>query len=45
MSTGVDVSNLGPPLCITLGEVDKIIHALDLSLWELEGTLGIASTT
>ena len=45
MSTGVDVISLGPPLCITRGEVDKIVHALDLSLWELEGTLGIASTT
>ena len=45
MSTGIDVISLGPPLCITRGEVDKIVHALDLSLWELESTLGIASTT
>ena len=35
------VVNMGPPLCITESEVDEIIHALDLSLWELEGELGI----
>ena len=34
----------GPPLCITRGEVDEIVHVIDLSLWELEGELGIAST-
>ena len=36
------VIHVGPPLCITKSEVDEIIHALDLSLWELEGDLGIA---
>ena len=36
------VIHIGPPLCITKSEVDEIIHALDLSLWELEGDLGIA---
>ena len=35
------VINMGPPLCITESEVDEIIHALDLSLWELEGEIGI----
>ena len=34
----------GPPLCITRGEVDEIVHAIDLSLWELEGEMEIAST-
>ena len=33
---------IGPPLCITREEVDEIVHLLDLSLWELEGQLGIA---
>ena len=37
-----DILNLGPPLCITRGEVDEIIHAIDLGLWELEGELGIS---
>jgi adenosylmethionine-8-amino-7-oxononanoate aminotransferase len=36
------VVQIGPPLCITTSEVDEIIHALDLSLWEFEGDLGIA---
>lgn len=36
------VITIGPPLCITRGEVDEIVHATDLSLWELEGELGIA---
>ena len=36
------VIHIGPPLCITKSEVDEIIHALDLSLWELEGDLGMA---
>ena len=38
------VLNMVPPLCITRGEVDEIVHAVDLSLWELEGELGIAQT-
>jgi adenosylmethionine-8-amino-7-oxononanoate aminotransferase len=37
-----DHMNIAPPLCITRGEVDEILHAIDLSLWELEGELGIA---
>ena len=40
-----NIISFGPPLCITRDEVDKIVHAIDLSLWELEGTLGIATTT
>ena len=40
--TGGDVVSIGPPLCITREEVDEIIHAMDLSLWELEGELGIS---
>ena len=36
------IMTIGPPLCITRGEVDEIVHAIDLSLWELEGELGIA---
>ena len=37
--------SIGPPLCITRDEVDEIVHAIDLSLWELEGQLGITKTT
>ena len=40
-----EVLNIGPPLCITREEVDEIVHALDLSLWELEGELGVARLT
>ena len=36
------VINMGPPLCTTAADVDEIVHALDLSLWRLEGDLGIA---
>lgn len=36
---------IGPPLCITQEEVDEIVHAIDLSFWELEGELGISSNT
>ena len=43
--TNSDILNIGPPLCITRYEVDEIVHAIDLSLWELEGELGIATTT
>ena len=42
---GGEIMNIGPPLCITRDEVDEIVHAIDLSLWELEGELGIAKTT
>ena len=36
------IINIGPPICITRAEVDEIVHAIDLSLWELEGELGIS---
>ena len=39
---GSPVINMGPPLCTTTADVDEIVHALDLSLWRLEGDLGIA---
>ena len=38
-----EILNIGPPLCITQGEVDEIVHGIDLSLSELEGELGISS--
>lgn len=38
-----EVLTIGPPLCITREEVDEIVHAIDVSLWELEGDLGISS--
>ena len=41
LRTGSDAMVLGPPLCITRDEVDEIVHAVDLSLWEVEGELGI----
>ena len=37
-----NIINIGPPICITEGEVDEIMHALDVSLWEVEGEMGIA---
>ena len=37
-----NIINIGPPICITEGEVDEIVHALDVSLWEVEGAMGIA---
>ena len=40
---GTEVITLGPPLCITRSDVDEIVHAIDLSLWELEGELGIST--
>ena len=42
---GGEVLTIGPPLCITRSEVDEIVHAIDLSLWEIEGEMGIAQTT
>jgi adenosylmethionine-8-amino-7-oxononanoate aminotransferase len=33
--------NIGPPLAVTTAEVDEIMHGIDLSLWELEGELGM----
>ena len=41
MPTTSDTLAIGPPLCITRDEVDEIVHAIDLSLWELEGDLGM----
>ena len=38
------IISIGPPICITPAEVDEIVHALDLSLWEVEGELGVAQT-
>ena len=32
----------GPPLIITQSDVDEIVNAIDLTLWELEDELGIA---
>jgi adenosylmethionine-8-amino-7-oxononanoate aminotransferase len=40
--TGSPILSIGPPLCITRDEVNEIVHAIDLSLWELEGDMGIA---
>ena len=37
-----DILHIGPPLCVTSKDVDQIVHAVDLSLWEIEGELGIA---
>ena len=36
-----EILNIGPPLIITRSEIDEIVHAIDLSLWELEGELGL----
>ena len=44
LHVGSHAMNIGPPLCITRGQVDEIVHAIDLSLWEMEGDLGISST-
>jgi adenosylmethionine-8-amino-7-oxononanoate aminotransferase len=38
-----EILSIGPPLCITRKEVDQIVHAIDRSLGELEGELGIAA--
>jgi adenosylmethionine-8-amino-7-oxononanoate aminotransferase len=40
-----DTMSIGPPICITRDEVDEIVHAIDLTLWEVEGQLGIARMT
>lgn len=39
------ILNIGPPLCITQEEVDEIVHVIDISLWELEGEMGISRMT
>ncbi len=35
---------IGPPLVITRADVDEIVHAIDLALWEIEGEMGIAGS-
>ena len=40
-----EIIHIGPPLSITRSEVDEIVHAIDVSLWELEGELGISKMT
>ncbi|MDA1348823.1 MAG: aminotransferase class III-fold pyridoxal phosphate-dependent enzyme, partial [Chloroflexi bacterium] len=45
LRAGGDTMAIGPPLCITEDEVNEIVHAIDLTLWEVEGQLGIAQTT
>ena len=42
LRVGGPIIHVGPPLCITKSEIDEIVHAIDLSLWELEGDLGMA---
>ena len=42
LRVGGPVIIMGPALCTTTADVDEIVHALDLSLWSLEGDLGIA---
>ena len=42
LRVGGPVIIIGPALCTTTADVDEIVHALDLSLWSLEGDLGIA---
>ena len=37
--------DLAPPLCITPGEVDEIVNAVDEALGEMESELGIARAT
>lgn len=38
-----NVIPITPPLTTTRAEIDEIMHAIDLALWEIEGELGIAS--
>ena len=40
-----DTLAIGRPIFITRDEIDEIVHAIDLTLWEVEGQLGIAKTT
>ena len=40
-----DTIAIGPPICITTDEIDEIVHAIDLTLWEVEGQLDIAEMT
>ena len=41
LGAGNSTMNIGPPLSVTKAEIDEIMHGIDLSLWELEGELGI----
>lgn len=38
-----NVVPITPPLTTTKRDVDEIVHAIDLALWEIEGELGVAS--
>ena len=38
-----NVIPITPPLTITRSDIDEIMHAIDLALWEIEGELGVAS--
>jgi len=42
--SGTGVLSMNPALCITKDEVDEIVHAVDLTLWEVEGKLGLAKS-
>ena len=37
-----EIIHIAPPLIVTRSGVDEIVHAMDVSLWELEGELGIS---
>ncbi len=39
---GDHLISIAPPLCVTRSEADEIVNAIDLSLGELEGELGLA---
>ena len=43
LSVRGSVIPITPPLTTTKRDVDEIVHAVDLALWEIEGELGIAS--
>jgi len=36
-----NILHFGPPLCITRQDVDEIVHAVDIVLWEFEGECGV----
>ena len=42
---GDEILNIGPPLCITHGEIDEIVNALNLTLREIQGQVDDARTT
>ena len=44
LRVGGEIIGVMPPLCITRQEVDELVHALDRSLGEVEGDLGISSS-